>query len=71
MEIKRNERNVSKCHNVTIYNVVYPYLVALISIVSSTYISATVQHKIVTVTLIFIHNMFRPYTAIIRCPRYA
>jgi hypothetical protein len=29
------------------------------------------QHKIVTVTLIFIHDMFRPYTAIIRCPHCA
>jgi hypothetical protein len=29
------------------------------------------QHKIVMVTLIFIHDMFRPYTVIIRCPRYA
>jgi hypothetical protein len=28
------------------------------------------QRKIVTVTLIFIHNMFRLYTAI-KCPRYA
>jgi hypothetical protein len=28
------------------------------------------QHKIVTATLIFVH-MFRPYTVIIRCPRYA
>jgi hypothetical protein len=35
------------------------------------YISVTMQHKIVTVTLIHIHNMFRSYTAIIRCPRYA
>jgi hypothetical protein len=29
------------------------------------------QSKIVTVTLVFIHDMFRPYTAIIRCPHYA
>jgi hypothetical protein len=29
------------------------------------------QNNIVTITLIFIHNMFRPYAAIIRCPRYA
>jgi hypothetical protein len=29
------------------------------------------QHNIFTVTLISIHNMFQPYTAIIRCPRYA
>jgi hypothetical protein len=29
------------------------------------------QHKIVTVTFIFIHDMFRPYPAIIRCPRYS
>jgi hypothetical protein len=35
------------------------------------YVSVTMQHKIVTVTSIFIHDMFRPYTAIIRRPRYA
>jgi hypothetical protein len=29
------------------------------------------QHKIVTVSSIFIHDLFRPYTAIIRCLRYA
>jgi hypothetical protein len=29
------------------------------------------QHKIVTDTLIFIHETFRPYTATIRCIRYA
>jgi hypothetical protein len=29
------------------------------------------QHKIVTVMLIFIHYMFHQYTAIIRGPRYA
>jgi hypothetical protein len=29
------------------------------------------QHKIVTATLIFIHDMFRPYRDIIRCSRYA
>jgi hypothetical protein len=29
------------------------------------------QHKIVTVTLTVIHDIFRPYTAIIKCPRYA
>jgi hypothetical protein len=29
------------------------------------------QHKIVAVTLIFIHNMFRRFTTIIRCSRYA
>jgi hypothetical protein len=28
------------------------------------------QHNMVTITLIFIH-MFWPYTAIIKCPRYA
>jgi hypothetical protein len=39
--------------------------------ISSVHISVTLQHKIVIVALIFIHYMFRPYTAIIRCPRYA
>jgi hypothetical protein len=29
------------------------------------------QHKIVTVILIFINDMFAPYTTIIRCPSYA
>jgi hypothetical protein len=29
------------------------------------------QHTIVTVALVIIHDMFRPCTAIIRCPRYA
>jgi hypothetical protein len=29
------------------------------------------QHNVVTVTLIFIRDVFRLYTAIIRCPRYA
>jgi hypothetical protein len=29
------------------------------------------QQEIVTVTLIFIHDMFQLYTAIIRCPNYA
>jgi hypothetical protein len=29
------------------------------------------QHTIVTVTLIFTHDMFRSYAAIIRCPHYA
>jgi hypothetical protein len=29
------------------------------------------EHTSVTVTLIFIHDMFRPYTAIISFPRYA
>jgi hypothetical protein len=29
------------------------------------------QHKIVTQTLIFTHGKFWPYTANIRCPRYA
>jgi hypothetical protein len=29
------------------------------------------KRKIVTATLIFIHDMFRPYMAIIRCPCYA
>jgi hypothetical protein len=29
------------------------------------------QRTIVTITLIFIHDMFRPYTAIIKCPLYA
>jgi hypothetical protein len=29
------------------------------------------QHKIVAFTLIYIHDMFRPYTAIIRRARYA
>jgi hypothetical protein len=42
-----------------------------ILIISSIYISVTMQHKIVTVTLIFIHGMFRPYTAINKCPRYS
>jgi type IV secretory pathway TrbD component len=28
------------------------------------------EHKIATVMLIFIHNMLRPHTVIIRCPRY-
>jgi hypothetical protein len=36
--------------------------------ISSVYTSVPMQHKIVTVTLIFIHNMFWPYTTIIRCP---
>jgi hypothetical protein len=29
------------------------------------------QHNVVTATLIFIREVFRPCTAIIRCPRYA
>jgi hypothetical protein len=33
--------------------------------------SVRMQHKIVTVTLIFIDDMFPPYSAIIRYPRYA
>jgi hypothetical protein len=40
-------------------------------LISSIHISVTMQHKIVMVTLIFIHDIFRPYTAIIMCPRYA
>jgi hypothetical protein len=35
------------------------------------YISVTMQHKVITASLIFIYDMFRLYTAIIMCPRYA
>jgi hypothetical protein len=39
--------------------------------VLSIYISVTMQHKFGTINLIFIHEVFRSYTAIIKCPRYA
>jgi hypothetical protein len=40
-------------------------------ITSSIRISSTMQHEIVTASLIFIHEIFLPYMVIVRCPRYA
>jgi hypothetical protein len=34
------------------------------------HISVTMQHRIVSISLISVQNMFRLYTAIIRCPRH-
>jgi hypothetical protein len=54
-----------------VHFIVFQHPVALISIISSIYISNTLQHKIGMVTLIFVHNMFWPYMEIIMCARYA
>jgi hypothetical protein len=59
----------TKTIRLSLYNIVFQHPVALVSVIS--YISVTMQHKIVTVTLIFIHEMFLQYTTMNRCPRYA
>jgi hypothetical protein len=71
IRILLNEMGTICILNVTPDNNVLQHFVALLSVISSICISVTIQYKIVTVTLIFIRDMFRPYTAIIRCPRYA
>jgi hypothetical protein len=53
------------------WRVALQHPLTLLLVISSTYISVTMKHKIVTAILIYIRDTFRPYSAIIRCTRYA